>query len=153
MKRTGPEPEDFLTPILVRVMDARPEVKQRDLARALNCSPSRISHIRTGTQRLTGHELVVFCSVYETYEPLDAMADRLGLEVSDKPAPTSQPKTVRRATACLMRDVAALTLQLDDAEQDGVLDDSEVAEIDATLVAVIEGAKGARARLPRRQGA
>lgn len=149
MKRSGPEPEDFVTPILVRIMDAHPEVKQRDLARALGCEPSRISHIKAGRQRLTGHELVIFCRVYETYEPLAAMADRLDLDVSDKAAPASCPKTVRRASSCLMRDVGELAVLLDEAEEDGKFDEAEVAEIDATLVAVIENAKGARARLPR----
>lgn len=147
MKRSGPEPEDFVTPILVRVMDMSPEAKQGDLARALGCDHSRISHIKAGRQRLSAHELVTFCHVYGTYEPVDAMAARLGLEVTDKHA-AAGAATLRRHVSALMRAVADLTLHFEDAAPGGI-DSAEAVELDAMLVSIIEQAKGMRARLPR----
>ncbi len=146
MKRSGPEPDDFVTPILVRHMDAAGEAKQRDLARALGCDASRISHIKAGRQRLASHELVIFCLTYGTTEPMDAMEDRLGRECGDKHAPASE-KTIRRHVCALMRAVADLTTHFEDAEVDG-LDDQEGVELDAFLVAIIEQSKGMRSRLP-----
>lgn len=116
------------------------EVKQRDLARALDCDESRISHIRAGRQRLAAHELVIFCDVYDTVEPLDAMADRLNHELIERTRRAANTQSAQIHLAEMMRDVGKAVV---------AFADNDFATVDHLLQAITENARSARARLPR----
>lgn len=138
-RRRASEPEDFITPILCRVMDRHPEVKQRDLARALGCDESRISHIRAGRQRLAAHEVNVFCDVYDTMEPLDAMADRMNHELVERVRRSTTLTAAQTHLANLMRDIGRAVVAFSEGDYETV---------DHLLQAVTEEARATRARLP-----
>lgn len=149
MKRSGEGPEDFVTPILKRHMSRHSEIRARDLARALECDESRISHIKAGRQRMAMHEVVEFCDVYNTMEPFSAALDRLGYDLVERPRQGATVATLRSHVAGLMRDVGLVAVELEAAMVDGHLDAEEVAALGQQLQAVIEGARAARARLPK----
>lgn len=90
--------------------------------------------------------LPAICDALGTFEPLRVIADELGLELVPRGTTPSTP-SVRRAVCALMRDVGSLGVALDEALEDGAISGDESQEIDALLVAIIEGAKAARARI------
>lgn len=153
MKRLGVGPTNFITPIVRRHIDLHSEVRQRDLARALECSESRIAHIKAGRQPLPAHELIVFCDVYDTTEPLDAMEDRLGREASERLAGRiTHPTSLHTLTAQAMRDIGDIAVRLDKILHDGVVAPEEelsLEHVDHALAAIVETARAARDRLPR----
>jgi hypothetical protein len=154
MRRLGPAPFDFATPIIRRTIDHRASgIRQIDLAHALGCDESRISHIKAGRQLLGPHEIPVFCATYGTYELAAAIAGECDLDVVERsPSRTVQPSTLHALMAMAMRDVGAVAVKLDEILANGQVDPHEevdVDTIDATVVAIIETARAVRARLPR----
>jgi len=146
MKRTGPTPDGYVTRILARhARDS--EATRGDLARALGCDPSRISHQLVGRQAIPVDELEIWCDVLDTHEPLEAIADRLGLQVTPKERRASRA-TLERGGYELLAHVGHAGAELGQALADGHLDDAERARIRRALHAAREVLDDLLARLP-----
>jgi len=122
------------------------EVIQEDLAAALGCDRSLISHRLHLRRPIPADELEVWCDVLDTVEPLRAIARRLGHDV----VPLARPAaalTIERGGWDLLRNVGAFGALLGGALEDGSLDDAERAQLRAALVAVRAVVEGLLARL------
>lgn len=144
---------DFLTPIVRRIIESRPEVTQRDFARACGRHESWVSQLKAGKAHLSACEVVVFCDHYDSSEPLDAMADRLGLDLTERAKSNPTSASLRRHVAQLMADIGRIAIELEDALEDDALSPAESAALATQLQAVIETARAAKARLPKARGA
>lgn len=145
--RRGPAPDAYVTRTLQRIARAHPEVHQADLARVLGCDRTRIAHQLAGRQSIPADELEAWCDVFDTLEPLEAIADRLGHHVVPKEREAS-PLTLERGCWHLLAEVSAFGARLSRALGDGVIDAAERAELRAALVSARTALDGMLARMP-----
>jgi hypothetical protein len=146
MKRSGPAPDGYVTRILARhTRDS--EATRGDLARALGCDPSRISHQISGRQAIPADELEVWCDVLGTHEPLEAIADRLGLVVRPKERRVGHA-TLERGGYELLAHVGHAGAELGQALADGHIDDAERTRIRRALRAARDVLDDLIARVP-----
>jgi hypothetical protein len=80
-KRSGSGRDLYVTRILRRKMAEMSEIKQQEIADALDCDRSHISHQLSGRFRLSADDLDVWCDHLDTVEPLQAIARRIGMRV------------------------------------------------------------------------
>lgn len=150
MKRSGPAPEDFVTPILRRLWSTADGHRQEDLARMLGCERSRISHQLAERQAIPAHELLVWCDFFGTTEPLDAIARRLGARVVPEDREAA-PVTVQRGAFALMSATGSVGELIGQAlDNDGVIDAHERVIVRSALRGVLDTAEALLARLPER---
>jgi len=136
----------YVTKALDRRLRELPDVVCGDLAAALDCDASLISHRRKGTRPIPADELEVWCDVLDTIEPLRAIARRLGYDVVPLERQAA-PCTLERGGWELLAAAAAFGAELGRALEDGALDAAERAQLRAGLVAVREVVEALLARV------
>lgn len=147
---TARRSDPYVTRIFARAYREASEVKQADLARALDRDRSGIAHILSGRHVLPADELDVWCDHLST-EALDAIAHRLGMRLVplDREA---APVTLERGGWSLLAAVSAFGSRLGIALEDGHLDDDERAQLRWQLVATREIVEGLLSRIPDQAG-
>lgn len=143
MKRSGPAPEDYVTPILRRLWSTATGHRQDDLAVMLGCERSRIAHQLAGRQCIPGHELEIWCDFFGTTEPIDAIARRLGSKVVPEERQGS-PASVERGAFALFATVG----EVGRVFADGHLEDHEIPIVRSALRATIEAGEALLAKIP-----
>lgn len=144
---------DYLTPILRRIINNHPEAKQRDFARACGRHESWVSQLKAGKAHLYAFELDIFCDHYGTNEPLDAVADRLNLELHERRRAGSTAGTYERHAANAAARGVEPFVTFEDARADGEITDDEADEIETKHQVAIDAHRIAKARVPRKRGA
>lgn len=143
MKRSGPAPEDYITPILRRLWSTANGHRQEDLAALLGCDRTRIAHQLAGRQAIPAHELEVWCDFFGTTEPLDAVARRLGSKVVPEERHGSVQSLERGAFALF-----AAVGEVGRVFADGQVEPHEIPIVRSSLRATIETGEALLAKIP-----
>lgn len=146
---TARQRDPYVTRILARAFREASEIKQQDLARALDRDRSGVSHMLHGRQVVPADELDIFCDYLGT-EALEAIADRLGMRVTPKEREAA-PVTIERGAWALLSAVSAFGQRLGDAMADGHLDLVERDALRRQLVAARELVEGMLAKIPEQR--
>lgn len=147
---TARKSDPYVTRIFARAYREASEVRQADLARALDRDRSGIAHILSGRHVLPADELDVWCDHLGT-EALDAIEDRLGRRASPLERDAA-PVTLERGGWSLLAAVSAFGSRLGEALEDGRLDDDERTQLRRQLVAAREIVEGLLAKIPDQAG-
>ena len=140
---------DYLTPILRRIINNHPEARQRDFARACGRHESWVSQLKAGKAHLYAFELDIFCDHYGTNEPLDAVADRLNLELQERRRLSATPGSYERHSAFAAAKGVETFVFHQDAKADGVITDDEADLLETKHQIAIDAHRIAKSRVPR----
>lgn len=141
------KPDLYVTRILRRISAAMPEVSQQDLADALGVDRSHVSHQLAGRFRVDANQLDVWCDHLGTWEPLQAIARRLGGRVVPLERRREAAQTFLDGFNELLRDAGLAGYTAGKALADGQLTQAERVALHRQLETVRETVEALQAGL------